>query len=242
MTLPLLDRDTELIVNKAASIPYIMLTLDILKRFGIETDLKEKGTERMVFGIRGGQSYHHTSIHLEPDWSSAAYFLVAGEIAYTLKKGNRVMIDKLPRGTNQADEAIMAVLDQTSGSGYPYTVDATNCPDLFPVLVSLACFCNGTSTIRGVSRLLEKESNRAESIYQEFTLLGADIDIRDDMMYVNGCGGRNLHGGCVMSHNDHRIAMSLIIASLFIDGEVFLDDIKCIDKSFPSFLEKLKKI
>ncbi|MBQ5803905.1 MAG: hypothetical protein IIW25_06720, partial [Bacteroidales bacterium] len=73
---------------------------------------------------------------------------------------------------------------------------------------------------------------------------GADIDIQDDYMYITGVwDGLNkksrLHGGNVHSHNDHRIAMSIIVASLFIDGEVVLDDLKCIDKSFPSFLAHL---
>ena len=121
-----------------------------------------------------------------------------------------------------------------------FDFDATHAPDLFPILTVLALFCKGTSSIKGVGRLLEKESNRAESIFTEFTALGADLEIVDDYLYIKGKtdwddeGVVNLH-----SHNDHRIAMSLIVASLFMDKKIVLDQINCIDKSFPSFLSRL---
>ena len=93
-----------------------------------------------------------------------------------------------------------------------FEVDATHCPDLFPILAVLAAHCDGTSPIAGVGRLTQKESNRAETIYAEFRTLGARIDIQGDEMFVTG---GPLHGGDVRSHNDHRIAMSLIVAGLF---------------------------
>ena len=98
--------------------------------------------------------------------------------------------------------------------------------------------CDGTSRIAGVGRLTQKESNRAETIYAEFRTLGARIDIQGDEMFVTG---GPLHGGDVRSHNDHRIAMSLIVAGLFTPEPVRLDDVKCIDKSFPSFLDLLAR-
>ena len=107
-------------------------------------------------------------------------------------------------------------------------------------------FCaNIVSTVKGVNRLLQKESNRAESIFTEFVALGADISVNDDVMCINGIGDDarpRLKGGNVHSHNDHRIAMSVIVASLFVQGEITLDEIKCIDKSFPSFLNRFNEI
>ncbi len=117
-----------------------------------------------------------------------------------------------------------------------FEFDATNAPDLFPILAVFASFCKGKSVIKGVNRLLQKESNRAESIFTELTALGAHIDIEDDFMYISGA---KLHGANLHSHNDHRIAMSTIVAALFIEEPVMLDDIKCIDKSFPTFIEHL---
>ena len=120
----------------------------------------------------------------------------------------------------------------------PFEADATNYPDLFPSLVVLALNCNGTSRIKGVERLSNKESNRAESLYSEFTKLGADIEIDNDWMIIKG--GKELHGGLCSSHNDHRIIMALITASLKIKEKIFVDDLECISKSFPDFIKNFK--
>ncbi len=238
MTLPLLSRDTVFIVKNPTSIPYIYLTLDMLKQFGIKVNITEKTDERIVFEIKGNQKYIANTITLDSDWSSAAFFAVAGRIAEVLHPEKHFVLESMPTGTSQADEAIVEVLNQC-GTNYPlspFCVDATNSPDLFPILAVLACHCEGMSEIKGVCRLSQKESNRAEAIYYEFTKLGAEIDIIDDIMYIKGS---TIKGGRVSSHNDHRMAMSFIIASLFTDEDIYLDDVKCIDKSFPTFLEKL---
>lgn len=119
----------------------------------------------------------------------------------------------------------------------PFEFDATNTPDLFPSLVVLALNCEGTSKIKGVQRLSNKESNRAESLLCEFTKLGASIDIDGDWMVVQG---GTLHGGLCSSHNDHRIAMAVMTAALNIKDQVYLDDINCISKSFPDFIKNFK--
>jgi len=120
----------------------------------------------------------------------------------------------------------------------PFEADATNYPDLFPSLVVLALNCNGVSRIKGVERLSNKESNRAESLYSEFTKLGADIAIDNDWMIIKG--GKELHGALCSSHNDHRIIMALITASLKIKEKIFVDDLECISKSFPDFIKTFK--
>ncbi|MBR5856633.1 MAG: type I 3-dehydroquinate dehydratase [Bacteroidales bacterium] len=269
MMLPLLPYDTTLLVENPASIPYIELTVDVLKEFGISLQKTVLEDGNLLFAISGGQNYQTADLYLEPDWSSAAFFAVGYALA-SMKEHVQYCIKDMKIGTSQADEAVLAVLESAgvnvnvklSGSKEglydiiiegdkglkAFEFDATNAPDLFPILATLAMFCEGCSSIKGVGRLLEKESNRAESIYTEFTAIGADIEIVGDYMYINGnmkvgepdrgtlCEEEisNLH-----SHNDHRIAMSLIIASMFINGSMFLDDIKCIDKSFPSFLRRL---
>lgn len=119
----------------------------------------------------------------------------------------------------------------------PFEFDATNTPDLFPTLVVLALNCEGTSKIKGIQRLSNKESNRAESLLCEFTKLGASIDIDGDWMVVQG---GTLHGGLCSSHNDHRIAMALITAALNIKENVYVDDLDCISKSFPDFVKNFK--
>lgn len=254
MTLPLLPHNTILQIDNPASTPYIRLTLDMLDSFGIEIH-QQLSNGSLVFYIEGNQQYMPRSIYMEPDWSSASFFAVAYAIASMMGNKTIYKLLNMPVGTAQADEAVLEVLKLSGAkvdviaNGYAndieisapdglkcFEFDATDAPDLFPILTVLACFCSGCSVIKGVNRLLQKESNRAESIFTEFVTLGADIDIRDDYMYING--GGKLHGGNVHSHNDHRIAMSVIVASLFIGQQVVLDEIKCIDKSFPSFLTR----
>lgn len=120
----------------------------------------------------------------------------------------------------------------------PFEFDATNAPDLFPSLAVLALNCDGVSKIKGIERLSNKESDRAESIYTEFTKLGGSIEIDGDWMIIEGS---KLHGGYCSAHNDHRIAMAIVTAALNIDENVYLDDIECINKSFPNFLKNFKQ-
>jgi len=278
MTLPLLPFDTVLEVIEPASTPYIDLTVDVATAFGVAIKRVEESVGKMVFEIKGGNCYTPCDIYLEPDWSSASFFAVAYAIA-SMGSGEEHVLKGMKIGTSQADEAILGILESagakirrvevgksglhniyisTPESLKGFDFDATNAPDLFPVLTVLAMFCNGRSVIKGVNRLLEKESNRAESIFTEFTSIGAELDIKDDLLFIEGnmSNQRNLHpgatcgSGCpsndkgmaeynVHSHNDHRIAMSLIVASMFMEQHISLDEIKCIDKSFPSFLERL---
>lgn len=278
MTLPLLNHNTVLTIESPTSIPYIELTLNVLKQFGIQIEKEERRgfsvnhapvTEAVIYKIKGGQVYLPSRVFLDSDWSSAAYFAVAFAIASEILESTNqntptktFHLNNMPLHSHQADEAILDVLrmcgvtttcTETENGRYniqiasggtlkAFDFDATHCPDLFPILAVLACHCTGTSRIKGVNRLLQKESNRAETVFTEFSVLGAHLDIEDDFMYIRGKqpgGEAVLHGGNVHSHNDHRIAMSLIVAALFIREPVWLDDVKCINKSFPSFLNIL---
>ncbi len=130
-----------------------------------------------------------------------------------------------------------------------FSFDATDSPDLFPILTTLAVYCNGQSRISGVHRLQNKESNRAETILLEFSRMGYALHIEEDELVIDGNGGKAV---CMekrilcSSHNDHRIAMAVIICAMFRKhfntepGDVFLDDIDCIGKSFPTFVERLQ--
>lgn len=131
-----------------------------------------------------------------------------------------------------------------------FRFDATDCPDLFPILAALAVSCSGESRIKGLHRLENKESNRGEAILQEFSRMGYELFAEDDCLVVQGHGGQAPYTGqdriFCSSHNDHRMAMAIIVCALMRNhlgnpaSEVFLDDISCIDKSFPTFVERLK--
>ena len=254
MALPLFKRAVGINSFSVASMPYILLTESVLEEFGIKVNsLPEREGFRWQFS--GSEEYKAKEVMLQSDWSSAAYFLVAEAIRQSLKigsaKGGELSFPNLKRETKQADEAILSILESCGcrierkemriwapPALKSFRADATNSPDLFPILAVLASFCEGRSSIKGVGRLAAKESNRAESIFSELSAIGANIQIQGDSMLIEGAA---LSGGEIRSYNDHRIAMSAAIAALFIENPVYINEIKCINKSFPTFFEVLKE-
>ena len=136
-----------------------------------------------------------------------------------------------------------------------FEVDASNCPDLFPIISVLAAFCSGTSRIAGVGRLSNKESDRAGAILEMLTKMGVNASVEGDVLVIEGytlaqrllahagssqtatkCPGL-LKGGKFTSHHDHRMAMALKVAELGADSPLEIDDCLCVGKSFPDFFE-----
>lgn len=242
MALPLAEKDSELIVNNLKSRFYIDLTIKVLKDFGIE--ISNKGYEH--FRIPGGQVFIPREYEIEGDWSGAAFLLVAGAI------GGEVEVGNLDIDSSQADRRILGVLEQfgariskgnntiqvTKAGMKPFVFDATDSPDLFPPLVVLASYAKGKSRIKGVSRLAGKESNRAETLVEEFTKVGIKIETDGDDMTVLGGA---VTGGTVNSRNDHRIAMAAAVAGVGAGGSINIQGYECINKSYPDFFTDYQK-
>lgn len=274
MALPLLQEDTVIRLTEPKSIPYLFITMDVLKAFGVKIwcDM-EGGPEfaesqdwndctEIVLHIKGGQSYKATDMDIEGDWSSAANFLVAGAIF------GKVNVSGLDTKSLQADLSIMDILMEAGaslsqmGDDDPrgvihvqkaplnaFDVDANNCPDLFPVAAVLAAFCQGTSKIAGVGRLANKESDRGKAILSMLVQLGVKARISGDKMIIEGHSlaqrcltGHLLKGGNYTSSHDHRMVMALKVAELGADGPIVIDDIECVSKSFPTFMELFGKL
>ncbi len=268
ITLPLLDNDTILSVKDAVSIPFLKLTAKVLEAFGIKVPYRHTN-RKIVFSIKGGQTYRAADIVLESDWSSASNFAVAGAIAsYLANKKQckkRLCINNLTKQSLQADKRITEVLKLAdvkinhrmnklliqASTLKAFCFDATDSPDLFPILTTLAVYCNGESRIAGVHRLINKESNRAIAILQEFGKMGYCIHIEGDTLVIRGHNGISITTTkekdsrkiiCCSSHNDHRMAMAIIICALFRNNvnatntQIHLDNIACIAKSFPNFI------
>lgn len=294
MALPFADRNSTIVVHEPKSIPYMFITLEVLKKFGIkignemlggrdflESDGDWSLCTEMVFKVKGGQRFRATDIDLEADWSAAANFLVAGAVF------GKVELKGLDTTSLQADLSIMdilmdagASLSQIDGDRgnitaqraplRAFNVDASNCPDLFPIISVLAAFCQGTSRLAGVGRLANKESDRAKAIIEMLTQMGVKAWIEGDEMMIEGhslaqrllchrsdpaCqSGANpersvglftvglLRGGSYTSHHDHRMVMALKMASLGADSPITIDDELCVGKSFPQFHETYKKM
>ena len=246
LALPLAKEDTTLQVRSAVSTPYIDMTIDTAKRFGVEI-MHHEG-DYSEFYIEGGQKYTPADLAIEGDWSGASTMLVAGAIS------GRVTVKNLSTLSKQADTAICRALER-AGAGIiiegdsitvtkrrlrSFTFDATNSPDLFPALAALAAAAHGQSTIIGTQRLLHKESDRAETIRQEYEKLGIEVDISEEN--VMKIRGGEIHPATVFSHNDHRIAMSLAVSALRCKGNVTIENAECVEKSYPTFFEDLESI
>jgi 3-phosphoshikimate 1-carboxyvinyltransferase len=237
-------------VKDLKSKPYIDLTLDVMKKFGLNVP-ENKNYEEFIFKkdaslilpSGGGGAYT-----VEGDWSGGAFLLVAGAIA------GPIHVRGLDLSSTQADKAIIDALmaanagiamdakgiqlHPTEMNGFYF--NATDCPDLFPPLVALAAYCKGKTTIKGVSRLTHKESNRGLTLQDEFDKMGVTIDLEDDLMIVHGTG--KVRGADVHSQHDHRIAMACAVAALKADSEMVIEEAQAVKKSYPDFWDDLKKL
>ena len=232
-------------VRNLASKPYIDLTLDVMRRFGVQVD--HDNYERFTFHA-ASSGYQPAGYTVEGDWSGGAFLLVAGAIA------GQVTVQGLDASSAQADKAILEALKMcgaalTTGdnmiavSTAPLTsfyINATDCPDLFPPLVALAACCKGITQIKGVQRLTHKESNRALTLQEEFGKMNITIELQDDLMAIHG--GGPLQGAAVHSHHDHRIAMACAVAGLQANGPTSINDAEAIDKSYPAFYDHLQQL
>ncbi len=227
--------------------PYIDLTLKMMKDFGYEV----YNNNYESFNIKPQTTNHKPQTYtVEGDWSGAAFLLVAGAIAgaitvkgldvFSTQADKAILKALMDCGANTSIETEQIMVSSLSGiTGLkPFHFNATDCPDLFPPLVALAAYCNGTSVIEGVSRLAHKESNRAITLQEEFLKMGIEINLQDDLMMIKG--GEGLKGATVVSHHDHRIAMACAVAALQATGETNIEDAEAINKSYPGFFDDLK--
>jgi 3-phosphoshikimate 1-carboxyvinyltransferase len=240
--------DVSIKVNNLKSRPYIDLTLDVMKQFGLKLP-ENKNYEEFYFSATT-IDYRLPTIDyfVEGDWSGGAFLLVAGCLA------GAITVRGLDLMSTQADRKIMEALSDANASVAVETkgikvrpaqmrafeFDATDCPDLFPPLVTLAIYCKGETRIKGVNRLIHKESNRAATLQEEFGKMGIKIELNDDIMIIHG--DSIVKGGTLHSHHDHRIAMACAVAALKAEGETTIEAAEAIDKSYPDFFDDLKKL
>ena len=210
--LPLAGNRSTVYVHDPRSIPYMFITVDVLRKFGIEIGSEMEGGDDflqtqdwtlctgLTFKMRGQQHYRAADFRIEGDWSGAANFLVAGAIF------GDVEVEGLDTQSLQADISIMDILMDAGASmsqlegDTPTTgpihvaraplcafeTDLNNCPDLFPIVAVLAAFCPGESRIRGVERLRHKETDRAAAIVDMLTQMGVPVQVDEDEMTIEG--------------------------------------------------------
>ncbi|MGK2863569.1 MAG: 3-phosphoshikimate 1-carboxyvinyltransferase [Chitinophagaceae bacterium] len=237
-------------VRNLKSKPYIDLTLDVMKKFGLAVP-ENRDYGEFIFHSSASSSFSSIvdkRYTVEGDWSGAAFLLVAGAIA------GPILVSGLDLLSTQADKAIIdALMAANAGIAIEakgiklvqakmnaFEFDATDCPDLFPPLVALAGYCHGETIIKGVSRLTHKESNRAITLQEEFGKMGVKISLNNDTMIIYG--GNAVRAARVHSRHDHRIAMACAVAALKADGITEIEEAGAVKKSYPDFYDDLKKL
>ena len=218
ISLPKVTQSSFLEVMDLQSKPYVDMTIEIMAQFGV----KLSHENYIQFSIPGGQHYHGIKYKNEGDWSSAAFHLDIQILeALRLAKSNMTIEKNKIRVRKSELKA--------------FNFDATNCPDLFPPLSNLAVACKGVSVIKGVGRLIHKESNRAEVLLKVWRKMGIEIRVIGDEMHIKG---GPVKGREIFSYNDHRIAMMGAVSSLIASSPVYIKNPEAVTKSYPTFYEE----
>lgn len=242
MALPILDGDSEIVLTTPlSSAPYVEITLEVLKAFGVNVQKTGSG-----YKIKGGQKYFGDVLP-EGDWSNSAFFLVAGAINGDITvtglntksvQGDMAIIDILKKAkstVNCTETGVSVKKSQLKG----FTFDAKDCPDLVPITAVLGAYSEGDTIIKNIERLKIKESDRIVSTISMLSAFGINAESDGKNLIVHG---GKVQGGKVDSFNDHRIAMSTAVIALLADGKSILTDAQAVTKSYPTFFEDYVKL
>jgi 3-phosphoshikimate 1-carboxyvinyltransferase len=243
--LPLLDGDSVVApTSSLESEDYVRMTLQVMRDFGVVAESTENGGYR----VPGNQRYRPTDYRVEGDYSQAAFWIAAGLM------GEGLTLRDLRRDTIQGDARILDIAAAMGGnvrwegdslkvSGTRTrgaVVDASQCPDIVPILAVLAAVSEGTTRIVNAGRLRIKESDRLKAMATELNKLGARVTEEPEGLTIEGV--RRLAGGVVDGWNDHRIVMSLAAAAIKCDSPVTIVGSEAVRKSYPHFFEDFRSL
>ena len=233
-SLPLLDGESKIIINgKLESSNYIDISLDCLSKFGI----KIINNSYQEFVIEGNQSYKVGNYRTEADYSQAAFFLVANAT------GSKIKINDLSKDSLQGDKKIIDYISEIDNwnSKDTLVLDGSETPDIIPILSLKATVSGKKIEIVNVERLRIKESDRLKATVEELSKLNFDLIEKKDSILINSRENFKVNKNekivSLSAHSDHRIAMMIAIAATCYDGEILLDNLDCVKKSYPNFWE-----
>ncbi len=244
LALPLLEGDSEIFLTAPAqSVGYIRMTVSIMKSFGVAVTETETG-----WLISGSQKYQPGSFTVEGDWSQAAFFMTAAAL------GGSITIDNLDPESEQGDKECVdiyrrmgadircenGIVSISPGRLRGIEVNAENIPDMVPALAVAAAFAEGKTVISGASRLRIKECDRLAAISSGLNRLGASVSETEDGLVIEGVD--MIEGGFAEGCNDHRIVMSLSVASARSRGDIVISDMESINKSYPVFFDDFVRL
>jgi 3-phosphoshikimate 1-carboxyvinyltransferase len=222
--------------------PYIEMTLECMRRFGIQVSADDELTQFEVLP----QRYHPAEYTVEGDWSSASYFLSLGATI------GEVTIKGLDLLSRQGDKVILDIMqkmgaDISCGKDIitvsrsklrALQVDVSDCIDLLPTLAVSAAAAEGRSELTGIKRARLKESDRVVAICDGLTQLRVPVTVTENSMIITG---RQPESATIDAHNDHRIAMAFSIPGT-MTGNIIIRGAECVTKTFPGFWNALHDI
>ena len=237
LALPILEGDSEIVLTSPLeSVGYIAMTIRTMKQFGVNIQATEKG-----WHIKGGQSYKTCDYTTDGDWSQAAFFMVLGAVS------GKVTVKGVAKDSTQGDKKCAEILARfgakvtqldnevtvEKGKLKAITIDASQIPDLVPVLSVCAAFAEGTTKIINAERLRIKECDRLKATAELLNNLGGKVKELSDGLEITGVS--SLKGGNVNGYNDHRIVMSAAVCAARSDGDITATFAMSINKSYPDF-------
>jgi 3-phosphoshikimate 1-carboxyvinyltransferase len=254
MAAPLMARDHAVtidVVGELISKPYIEITLNLMRRFGVTVE--QDGWA--AFTVQPGQRYLSPgSIHVEGDASSASYFLAAGAIA-----GGPVRVEGVGKDSIQGDVRFADALElmgatitrgdnwiEARSNGVLKAIDAdfNHIPDAAMTIAVAALYADGPSTLRNIASWRVKETDRLAAMAAELRKVGAIVEEGAD--YIRVTPPEELSPATIDTYDDHRMAMCFSLASL--DGKarrgnaMRINDPKCVAKTFPDYFETFASI
>jgi len=244
--LPLLNGDSQIILtSKLESAGYVDLTLQVLEQYGIQIEKTDHPFP--AYYIPHGQQYRapaNIETTAEGDWSNSAFWLAAEALnrqrntASTTK--SKVICTGLDPTSTQGDKEIINLLNLLAADTDYREIDASDIPDLIPILSVVASTAKGITVVKNAARLRLKESDRLKATADLLSGLGADIEELDAGLMIRG--QQALAGGIANGYNDHRIVMSAAIASAKCKEPVIIKDAEAVNKSYPHFFDEFVKL
>ena len=235
LALPLLKGDSIIrMLSPLQSRPYVDLTIACMRQYGFAVTELPDG-----YAVKGNQKPKACHTAAEGDYSQAAFFCVANAL------GSRVKMENLSLESVQGDKKIVEIADtmcynKKAGKPACFDVDATDIPDLVPILAVLGTFGDAPSRITGAARLKIKESDRLAAVSDMLNRLGGRVTAYEDGLAIEPVS--SLHGGIVDSFGDHRIAMCAAIAATRCTEPVTILHGECVEKSYPQFYEDYNQL
>jgi 3-phosphoshikimate 1-carboxyvinyltransferase len=242
---PLIASDSEFVVYNVHEKPYIRMTLAWLDRQGIRYEASDDLTRFRVFG---GQSYRGQEVTIPGDFSSAAFFLMAGVLC-----DGEITLSGLDMADVQGDKRVVACLQEMGadirlaggclrvrrGNLQGIEIDMADIPDALPAMAVVGCFAKGRTSLRNVANARLKETDRISVMAAELRRLGARVEELPDGMVIH----ESALAGCpVRGYGDHRVVMALAVAGLAIPGRMEVDTAEAVAVTVPNFLQLIQQL